>query len=61
MFQSTKTCLSLPTYVLLDREKSFATKDMTKSMPVALLVFLAANNNLSVPSSAVQVKTKQAS
>lgn len=48
----TKTCLSFPTYVLLEREKSSATKDMMKSVPVALLTFFAANNNLSVSFSA---------
>ncbi|KEH33389.1 transmembrane protein, putative [Medicago truncatula] len=36
------------TYRLLEREKSSTTKDMMKSVPVALLIFLKANNNLSV-------------
>lgn len=47
-----KTCLSFPTYVLLARENSSATNDMTKSVLVALLIFLAASNNLSLASSA---------
>jgi len=52
-FLSAKTYLSFPTYALLEREKSSATKDMMKSVPVALLIFLAANNSLSVSFSAV--------
>lgn len=44
--------LSFPTYALLALEKSSATKDITKSVLVALLIFLAANNNLSLSSSA---------
>lgn len=47
------TYLSFPTYLLLAREKSSATKDITKSVLVALLTFLAANNSLSLSSSAV--------
>lgn len=54
-----KTCLSLPTYELLAREKSSATKDITKSVLVALLIFLAANSNLSLSSSAVNLITPQ--
>jgi len=34
---------------------------MTKSVPVALLILLAANNNLLLSFSAVQLKPKQAS
>jgi hypothetical protein len=56
MFLSTKTCLSLPTYLLLAREKSSAAKDMIKSVPVALLIFLAANNNLLFSCSAIQLQ-----
>jgi len=40
--------LSFQTYTLLEREKSSTTKDMMKSVPVELLIFLEANNNLSV-------------
>ena len=47
------TYLTLPTYVLLAREKSSATKEMMKSVLVALLIFLAASNSLSFSSSAV--------
>jgi hypothetical protein len=41
-----ETYLNLPTYVLLALEKSSEAKDITKSVLVALLIFLAANNNL---------------
>lgn len=49
------TCLNLPTYVLLAREKSSATKDIMNSVLVALLILLAANNNLSFSPSAVNL------
>jgi len=44
--------------VLLEREKSSATKDTIKSVPVALLTFLAASSNLSVSFSAAQLTSK---
>jgi len=45
--------------LLLAREKSSAAKDMTKPVPVALLILLAANNNLLLSFSAVQLKPNQ--